>query len=147
MVPGDGSYEKLEHQTLFLRERGLTSPEMEECNRRLWLFTRLAGGDSTKLDPRFVDRIHVELAGAAVKQMKATGLFEEWLDSWDAHNGIEIDPAKEHKVPALRVHPEPTTAIDGNPGQRLIELAAEHSLRALGGEHVAVISEAAEERH
>ena len=122
MVPKDGEYEKLQHQSRFLRERGLASPEMEECNRRLWLLERLAGGDSTKLDSQLVERIHVELGEAAVKQLKATGHFDAWLDSWDVHNGIEVE--------------EPTTAADSNPAHRLLELAEElqHALRPVSGD-------------
>src|SRR5262249_10635446 len=143
MVPGDASHEKLEHQLLFLRERGLTSPEIEECNRRLWLSTRLAGGNSSKLDSQFVDRIHAELAEESVKQLKALGLFEEWLDSWDSHNGIEITPKE--PVPAPRVDAEQPTATD-NPAERLCELVGElqHSLRVLTGEPVAGVSGEAE---
>ena len=146
MVPGDASHEKLEHQLLFLRERGLTSLEIEECNRRLWLATRLAGGDSSKLDSQFVDRIHVELAEESVKQLKALGVFEEWLDSWDVHNGIEITPNAHHGSTPTNGDRGPSTAND-NPAERLLELAQElqHSVRVLTGEPVAGMSEAAQE--
>ena len=140
MVRGDGSYEKLEHQLLFLRERGLTSPEIDAGQRRLSLSTQLAGGDATKLDSQFVDRIHVELADATATQMKALGVFEEWLDSWDVHNGIRIERPEERPLGAGPM----TTA--SSPADRFRELAEElqDALRALRGESVGGISEADE---
>lgn len=148
MVPGDGAYEKLEHQSRFLRERGLTSPEMEECNRRLGLVVRLAGGNSTKLDPELVDGIHAELADAAMKQLQVLGLFEEWLDSWDVHNGIEVELCDEHPS-EVSVAAEPATVIDESPVEQVRALAAElrEILRSLNGEPAAGISEVVNERH
>jgi len=148
MVPEDGAYEKLEHQSRFLRERGLTSPEMEECNRRLWLFARLAGGNSTRLDPQLVDRIHAELADAVMKQLTVAGLVEEWLDSWDVHHGIKVEPSEEHSTKVTDVTAGPTATVDRTPDERVHALAADlrETLRALSGEPAAEISEVATER-
>lgn len=162
MVPGDGAYEKLEHQSRFLRERGLTSPEMQECDRRLSLFVRLAGGNSTKLDPGFLDQIHAELADAAVKQLKVSDLFEQWLDAWDVHNGIEVGPSEEHSLEVADVAAGQaseehsieiadvaaawTTTVDRSPAEQQVrELAAElrEIVRALSGEPTAGVSEVA----
>jgi len=117
MIPGDGRYEKLEHQSLFLHERGLVSPEMEECNRQLWLLERLAGRDPSKLDPKLVDRIHSDLSEAAVRQLKVVGLYAGWLDAWDEHNGIEVAPLEDLSAPPPAA--EPTSA------QRLLEVTEE----------------------
>lgn len=146
MVPGDGRYEKLEHQSGFLYERGLVSPEMEECNRQLWLFERLAGGDRTKLDPALVDRIHVDLAEAAVKRLKATGLYEEWLDAWDVHTGIEIaQPTEEPTLP--HIIEQTPAAAEITPAQRLLDLAMElqDNLRLVRGQRRVVVEEPADE--
>ena len=143
MDPGDGAQEKLEHQSRFLRERGLTSPEMEECNRRLSLFVRLVGGNSTKLDPQFLDQIHAELADAAMKQLKGSGLFEQWLDAWDARNGIEVEPSEEHSIEIAAVVAERPTTVDQDPVEQVRELVVElrELVEALGGEPVAVANE------
>ena len=148
MVPGDGAQEKLEHQSRFLRERGLASPEMEECNGRLSLFVRLAGGNSTKLDPQFLDQLHAELADAALKQLRVTGLFEQWLDAWDVHNGIKIEPSDEHSTEVTDVTAGRTTTVDRTRDQRVDTLAADlrETLRALSGEPAAEIPGAATER-
>ena len=140
MVPGDGAYEKLEHQTSFLRQRELTSPEIEECNQRLGLFVRLAGGDSTKLDPELVDQIHGELADAAMKQLKVSGLFEQWLDAWDVRNGIAVEPSEEHSLEIAHVDAAWTSTVDRRPAEQQVrELAAElrEIVRALSGEPAA----------
>jgi len=84
VIPGDEEYARLEHQALFLFERGLTSDEMQDWNRQLWLLERLAGKDPSRLDPHLRDRLHCELERATMEQLRATGLVEEWLAAWDA---------------------------------------------------------------
>ena len=148
MVRGDGRYEKLEHQSGFLHERGLVSPEMQEYNRQLWFFERLAGGDRKKLDPGLVDRVHLDLAEAAVKQLKATGLYEEWLDAWDVHNGIEIAQPKDKPTPTPPHLTERTpAAAEITPAQRLLDIAEElqRNLRLIRGERSVVVEAPADE--
>jgi hypothetical protein len=43
MAPGDERYERLKHQSFFLRLRGLTPPEMDAWHRHPSLLERLAG--------------------------------------------------------------------------------------------------------
>jgi hypothetical protein len=97
VVPGVDPLEKLKHQVLFLHKRGLTTYEMNDWNRQLWLLERLAGGDRSKLDSHLLDRMNGELADATMRQLKATGLLYEWLDAWDARDeaATEPEPASE----------------------------------------------------
>jgi hypothetical protein len=86
MVPGDERYARLKHQSLFLHIRGLVSPEMEEWERRLLLIERLTGKDASKLDPHLVDGIYGELEKVVMEQLRASGLVERWLVSWESRN-------------------------------------------------------------
>ena len=83
MTGDDERYGRLEHQAMFLFERGLVSKEMDDWNRQLWLLERLAGRGPNKLDPHLRGRLHVELETATLKQLRETGLFDEWQGSWD----------------------------------------------------------------
>jgi hypothetical protein len=85
MSPESEQYERLKHQATFLHERELMSQEMKDGNRQLWLLERLSGNPS-KLDPTLRDRLHGELEQATAEQLKATGLMDEWLASWEARN-------------------------------------------------------------
>jgi hypothetical protein len=151
MVPGDERYERLKHQSLFLHARGLMSPEMEEWNRQLWLFERLAGKDPSKFDPHLVDRVHGELERVAIEQLRATGLLEEWLESWEARNEIVDVPAllpthENARLPARPPDRESTVDVDGNPPGRSLEdklAELEHAVQLLG-EHLAGIRKADE---
>jgi hypothetical protein len=102
VVPEDEQDEKVAHQVRFLSEQGLTSAEMDDWSRQLWLLERLAGKDPTKLDPKLRDRIRGEIARAAMDQLKATELVDAWLEAWDGRHE-ELTPAPE---PALE--PEAT---------------------------------------
>jgi hypothetical protein len=117
---------------------------MEECTRQLWLCERLAAG---KLDPGLADRIQLDLSEAAVRQLKATGLYEEWLDAWDVHNGIEFAPPEEHSAP-----PPPTEAMLAAaeaPAQHLLAVAEEfqRNLQRLREWRAPEIAEAGDEPH
>jgi len=87
MVQGDERYARVKHQTLFLQSRGLMSPEMTEGKDQLRVRERFAGKDAGKLDPNVLDRFHDALEKAAMEQLKATGLLDEWLEAWE--KGIE----------------------------------------------------------
>jgi hypothetical protein len=151
MVPGDERYERLKHQSLFLHARGLMSPEMEESKRQLWLFERLAGKDPGTFDPHLVDRVHGELERVAIEQLRATGLLEEWLESWEARNEIVDVPAlvpthENPRLPAPRIDRESTADVDGNPPRRSLEdklAELEHAVQLLG-EHLAGVRKADE---
>jgi hypothetical protein len=80
----DERYERLEHQAMFLFERDLVSREMDDWNRQLWLLERLVGRDPGKLDPHLRDRLHLELEKTTLTQLRETGLYDEWRESWDA---------------------------------------------------------------
>jgi hypothetical protein len=98
VVPGVDPFEKLKHQGLFLHERGLTTDEMKDWNRQLWLLERLAGGDRSKLDSHLLDRLNGELADSTMRQLKATGLLYEWLDAWDARNDAPAEPEPDSEL-------------------------------------------------
>jgi hypothetical protein len=98
VVPGVDQLEKLKHQVLFLHERGLTTYEMNDWNRQLWLLERLAGGDRSKLDSHLLDRMNGELADATMRQLKATGLLYEWLDAWDARDDAPPEPEPDSEL-------------------------------------------------
>jgi hypothetical protein len=94
VVPEDDRFEKLKHQVLFLHERGLASPEMEDLNRQLWLVERLAG--TGKLDTQLLDGLNGRLANETMAQLKATELLYAWLDAWEArHAAPATDPETE----------------------------------------------------
>jgi len=123
MVPGDERYERFKHQSFFLHARGLMPPEMEQWERQLGLFERLTGKDSSKLDPQLVDRIHGELARAAMEQLNATGLLEEWLESWEARTEIATAPAFVETQESSRLSvPQPARQsvadVEGDPAPR-----------------------------
>lgn len=95
MVPEDEQYEKVAHQIRFLSDQGLTSAEMDDWSRQLWLLERLAGKDPTKLDPKLRDRIQGEIARAAMDQLKATELVDAWLVAWERRDEVlapVVDP-------------------------------------------------------
>jgi hypothetical protein len=88
-------YERLTHRAMFLFERGLVSGEMDDWNRQLWLLERLVGRDPSKLDPHLRERLHLELERATFDQLRETGLFDEWLESWDAREREDPSPSPE----------------------------------------------------
>ncbi len=110
MVPEDQQYEKVGHQIRFLSDQGLTSAEMDDWSRQLWLLERLAGKDPTKLDPKLRDRIQGEIARAAMDQLKATELVDAWLVAWETRTEVlaaVADPLTgPEPTPSL---PEPVT--------------------------------------
>ena len=124
MVPGDERYERLKHQSLFLHTRGLMSPEMEELERQLVLFERLTGKDSSKLDPHLVDRIHGDLEKAVMEQLRASGLLDRWLVSWEARS----ERANVHAL--VPTQESPSRSLE----EKLVEL--EHAVQLLS-EHLA----------
>ncbi len=101
MVPEDEQLEKVAHQVRFLSDQGLTSAEMDDWSRQLWLLERLAGKDPAKLDPELRDRIQGEIARAAMDQLKATDLVDRWLEAWERRQEVVV-PLSE------RLTPEPT---------------------------------------
>jgi len=126
MVQGDERYERAKHQSLFLHTRGLMSPEMADLKRQLLLLERLTGKDASKLDPRVVDRVHGELENAAMEQLKATGLLEDWLTAWEMGNEIErvITLVPTQETPSLasqRLARAPSTTSDRKPAPRSLE--------------------------
>jgi hypothetical protein len=122
MVPGDERYERLKHQSLFLRARGLTPPEMEAWHRHLSLLERLAGKDPGTFDPRLVDRLHSQLEKAAMEQLKATGLVDDWLVSWERRSEI----ASAHAL--VPTEENPAQPIDG---KSIVNVDGNHTLRSL----------------
>ena len=86
MTGDDESNARLEHQQRFLLERGLVSREMDDWNRQLWLLERLVGKDPSKLDPQLRGRLRTELENATSSQLREAGLFDEWLESWEARD-------------------------------------------------------------
>jgi hypothetical protein len=126
MVSGDERYERLKHQSLFLRTRGLMSPEMEEWKRQLWLLERLAGRDPSKLDPQLVDRFHGDLEKATMEQLKATGLVDEWLEAWEGRSESEnvhalVPTQRSDHPPAAPSDRESIANVDGNRAFRSLE--------------------------
>jgi hypothetical protein len=105
LSPGDERYERLKHQVTFLHDRELTSSEMDDWNRQLWLLERLVGRDPGKLDPQLRERLHDELEKATVAQLKATGLMDEWLDAWEGYD--EASEAPLSIVPTYAPSPPP----------------------------------------
>ena len=101
MVAGDERYERLKHQSVFLRVRGLTPPEIEALHRHLELLERLAGKDPGKFDPRLVDRLHSQLEKAAMQQLEAAGLVNEWLVSWERRSEV----ANPYELPTTEENP------------------------------------------
>lgn len=98
MVSGVDPFEKLKHQVLFLHERDLTSYEMEDLNRQLWLLERLAGGDRQKLDSHLLDRLNRELGEATMRQLEATELLYDWLAAWEARDATMSSAEREPAI-------------------------------------------------
>lgn len=116
MVPEDQQYEKVAHQIRFLSDQGLTSAEMDDWSRQLWLLERLAGKDPTKLDPKLRDRIQGEIGRAAMDQLKATELVDAWLVAWERRNDVVAPVAGTLKGPEPTPPlPEPVTGTS-SPG-------------------------------
>jgi hypothetical protein len=61
---------------------------MQDANARLRTLERLVGRDASKLDPIFRERVDDDLERAAVDQLRAAGLIDEWLSAWDAHKEV-----------------------------------------------------------
>ena len=144
MVQGDEQYARVKHQTLFLHSRGLMSPEMTDVKQQLRVRERFAGKDAGKLDPNVLDRFHDALEKAAMEQLKATGLLDEWLEAWE--KGIEPTdisaamPRREELRPLTRpVDEEDTVDVDGTATGRSVSDALTELERAvqLFSEHVA----------
>ena len=95
MTGDDESYARLEHQQRFLLERDLVSREMDDWNRQLWLLERLVGKDPSKLDPQLRERLHTELENATSNQLREAGLFDEWLESWEAREAADAGSTEE----------------------------------------------------
>jgi len=117
MVQGDERHARVKHQSLFLHSRGLMSPEMREVKHQLLVRERFVGKDASKLDPHVVDRFHDALEKAAMEQLKATGLLDEWLEAWE--KGIEPTdisaavPRREELRPLARpIDEESTVDVD-----------------------------------
>lgn len=126
MVPGDERYERLKHQSLFLHTRGLMSPEMEEWERRLLLIQRLTGKDASKLDPQLVEGIYGKLEQVVIEQLRASGLVERWLVSWEARgesaNVHALAPEQmDAPLPAPPADRETTLDVDDNYHLRSLE--------------------------
>lgn len=144
MVPEDERYERLKHQSLFLHMRGLMSPEMEEWERRLLLIERLAGKDASRLDPYLAEGIYGELEQVVIEQLRASGLVERWLVSWEARgenaNVHALVPAQmDAPSPAPPAYREPTLDVDDNYPLRSLEDKLDELERAvqLFSEHLA----------
>jgi hypothetical protein len=153
MVPGDERYERLKHQSLFLRVRGLTPSEMDAWHRHLSLLERLAGKDPGKFDPRLVDRLHGQLEKAAMEQLKASGLVDEWLVSWERRSEIASAPAlvpteENPRLPTPPIDGKSIATVDGNHALRSLEdnLAKLEQAVRLFSEGVASASKADEQR-
>jgi hypothetical protein len=113
MVQGDERYARLKHQSLFLHARGLLSAEMVELKRQLRLRERLSGRAPSNLGPLVVDRFQDALARAALKQLTATGLFDEWLENWEARNETASVSHEDRAVSATSVTESHPTAAAG----------------------------------
>jgi hypothetical protein len=108
VVPEDEQHEKVAHQVRFLSDQGLTSEEMDDWTRQLWLLERLAGKDPSKLDPRLRDRIQGEIARAAMDQLKATELVDAWLEAWEKRHEVlapVADPVTEPELAPSQSEP------------------------------------------
>jgi hypothetical protein len=117
---------------------------MADLNHQLRLRARLAGKDASKLDPHVLDRFHGELERAATEQLRATGLLEEWLESWEARTDIASVPAlvttqENRGLSASRIDQEAAATVVRKPSRRslLDKLATfEHAVQ-LFSEHLA----------
>jgi hypothetical protein len=141
MVQGDERYARLKHQSLFLHARGLMSPEMAELKRQLWLRERLAGKDPSKLDPHLADRFHDELEKAVVKQLTATGLFDEWLEAWEANETPSV--VQESPAPSTAaITRSQSTAVEAEGSARIRDQKnrIERRVRALLAERVITLT-------
>lgn len=108
MVPEDEQYERVAHQVRYLSDQGLTSAEMDDWSRQLWLLERLAGKDPTKLDPKLRDRIQGEIARAAMDQLQATELVDDWLEAWERRHEVVVplaEPTSEPEPAPLLAEP------------------------------------------
>lgn len=114
MVPEDEQDERVAHQVRFLSDQGLTSAEMDDWARQLWLLERLAGKDPTKLDPKLRDRVQGEIARATMDQLQATDLVDAWLEAWEKRHDI-VAP-----VPELLEEPEPAPVLSGQPSPPIV---------------------------
>jgi hypothetical protein len=85
LTEGDDRAAKLKHQLRFLSARCLTPPDMWDGNARLRTLERIAGKNASKLDPQLRARVRGDLEKAAIEQLRAAGLIDEWLKAWDAH--------------------------------------------------------------
>jgi hypothetical protein len=153
MVQGNERQERLEHQYLFLRARGLTPPEMEARHRHLSLLERLAGKDPGKFDPRLVDRLDSQLEKAAMERLKATGLVDEWLLSWERRSETAsvdalVPTEASPRPPAPPIDGKSTPNIDGNSAFRSLDdkLAKLEQAVRIFSESVASAGKADEQR-
>jgi hypothetical protein len=57
---------------------------MRDANARLRTLERLVGKDASKLDRKLRERVDDDLEKAAIDQLRAAGLIDDWLTAWDA---------------------------------------------------------------
>lgn len=100
-------FNQLRHKAQFLFARGLTSSAMDDWNNRLVQLGYLMDDNSpSRTQNHVMKRILGKLEKATDKQLRKTGLYDEWHKAWatDSSSGADAADADD---PTFAQHSRP----------------------------------------